>query len=91
MKAKSIKEIERDLDSIPDAETIEVNLKQLLLVYKGIEDWRRFFHTSMHYPTIQDVEKYVGNRKRGMYAAMNHIYMNTFDQLLPSDIEDRLE
>lgn len=91
MKAKSIREIEKDLDSISEAETIEVNLKQLLLVYKGIEDWRSFFHNPMHYPTIQDIEKYLGNRNRGMYATMNHIYMETFDQLLPEGIEDRLE
>ncbi|WP_254411201.1 hypothetical protein [Dyadobacter diqingensis] len=91
MKAKSIKEIEQDLNSISDTETIEVNLKQLLLVYKGIEDWRRFFHNPMHYPSIKEVEKYLGNRKTGMYAVMNHIYIKTFDGLLPDDIEERLE
>jgi hypothetical protein len=91
MKAKSIREIEKDLDSISETETIEVNLKQLLLVYKGIEDWRRFFHNPMYYPTIEDIEKYLGNRKRGMYAVMDHIYMKTFEQLLPDNIEDRLE
>ena len=91
MKAKSINEILKELDSISETEIIEVNLKQLLLVYKGIEDWRQFFHNSMHYPTIEDLTKYVGNRKGGMYAAMNHIYIKTFDELLPNDIEDRLE
>ena len=90
MKAKSIEEIEKDLNSISETETIEVNLKQLLLVYKGIEDWRHLFHNPVHYSTIQDIEKYLGNRKLGMYATMNHIYMETFDQLLPDGIDDRL-
>ncbi|MDR6803128.1 hypothetical protein J2Y45_000398 [Dyadobacter sp. BE34] len=91
MKAKSVKEIEKLLSPISDAETIEVNLKQLLLVYRAIEDWRGFFHNPMHYPTVEDVSKYLGNRRSGMYAVMDHIYMKTFEQLLPSDIEDRLE
>ena len=91
MRAKSINEIIQELDSISDSETVEVNLKQILLVYKGIEDWRHFFHNSMHYPTIKDVTRYVGNKKSGMYAAMNHIYMETFDQLLPNNIEGRLD
>lgn len=91
MKAKSINDIIKELDAISDTEMIEVNFKQLLLVYKGIEDWRHFFHNSMHYPTIEDLEKYVGNKKHGMYAAMNHIYMKTLKGLLPRNIEGRLE
>ncbi|MCE6987856.1 hypothetical protein [Dyadobacter sp. CY323] len=91
MRAKLVREIEIELDLISETETIEVNLKQLLLVYKAVEDWRSFFHNSMHYSTIDDLTNYVGNRKEGMYATMNHIYMETFGQLLPGDIEDRLE
>lgn len=91
MKAKSVKEIEKLLSPISDTETIEVNLKQLLLVYRAIEDWRGFFHNPMHYPTVEDVSKYLGNKRSGMYAVMDHIYMKTFEQLLPGDIEDRLE
>lgn len=72
MKAKSVKEIEKMLGPISDMETIEVNLKQLLLVYWAIEDWRGFFHNPMHYPTVEDVSKYLGNKRSGMYAVMNH-------------------
>jgi hypothetical protein len=91
MKAKSIKNIERELNAIDPKEMIEVNLKQLLTIYKAVEDWRKFFHNSTHYPTVDDVNRYVGNRKHGMYAAMNHIYIKTFEIMLPPGIDDRLE
>lgn len=56
------------LGPIPDTERIEVNLKQLLLVCRAIGDWRGFFHNPTHYPAVEDVAKYVGNKRSGMYA-----------------------
>lgn len=88
---KSIQAIEDQLKSISETETIEVNLKQLLFIYKAIEDWRGYFHNENHYPTIEEVKKFVGNKNKGMYSVLNHIYMDIFGEILPKDVEDRLE
>lgn len=90
-KAKSVEEILKELNSISDNETVEVNLKELLVIYKAIEDWRTFIHNSQHYPTIEVMLKYIGNRDKGMYSTMNQIYIKIFSSLLPNDIYDRLE
>lgn len=84
-------QVEFGLDSVDGSLTVEVNLRQLLLVYKTIQELRRFFHNRDHYPTIEDVHMYVGTRKSGMYSILDRIYSDGFKTMLPKEVIDLAE
>jgi hypothetical protein len=76
------------LDSIDDEKMVEVPLKDLMLLYKAIGEQRRFFHQPLHYPKLEDVEKFLGDREKGMYSIINNIYCDVFDRILPVEVMD---
>lgn len=84
----SVRQIEEKLASISEDDTIEIGLKQLLFVYKAIEEWRDYFHNDAHYPTLEEVKKYVGTKDQGMYSVLDHIYLKIFDNVFSKDMED---
>lgn len=89
-KSKEINEqIEFGLDSIDSKETIEIKLKDFMLIYKTFEEFNRFFHQPMHYPTIEDIEIYLGDRDYGAYSIIHKIYYEVLSQYLPKEIEDK--
>lgn len=91
-KAKEINEqIEFGLENIDDERKIEIKLKDFMYLYKTIEEFRRFFHQPMHYPTIEDVNIYLGNKNYGAFSIINKIYCKTLDQYLPKDIENLMD
>ena len=84
-------QIEFGLDAIDENLTVEVNLKKMLLVYRTIQELRRFFHNPDHFPTLDDVHVYLGNSSKGMYAVLNRIYCKEFVAMLPSAIAELAE
>jgi hypothetical protein len=84
----SVEQIQEKLASIPEDETIEISLKQLLFIYKAIEEWRDYFHNDAHYPTLEEVKKYIGTKDQGMYAVLDYIYLKIFDNVFSEDMED---
>lgn len=87
---ESVKKIQDQVESFSKEETIEVNLQQLLFIYKAIEEWRTYFHNPEHYPSLDEVKKFIGNHNEGMYSVLSHIYINVFGNMIPKDVEDRL-
>lgn len=79
------------LDTIDPEATIEVKLKDLLYIYKTIEELNRFLHQPMHYKTIETVHQYMGNRDQGAFSLIHNIYYNIFDRMLPQSVKDFVE
>lgn len=79
-------QVQFGLDSIDESLTVEVNLRQMLLVYKTIQELRRFFHNQDHYQTIEDVHTYMGTQRSGMYSVLNRIYCKEFETMLPKEV-----
>ena len=45
-----------------DADTkVQVNLRDLVFVSKTLQEFVQFFHNEDHYPTIDDLHKYLGS------------------------------
>jgi len=42
----------------------------------------------MHYPIIEDIELFLGNRDAGAYSKISAVYYNVLPQYLPKAIED---
>jgi len=89
-KSKEINEqIEFGLDSIDSEKIIEIKLKDFMLIYKTFEEFNRFFHQPMHYPTIEDIEIYLGNKDSGAFSVISKIYYKILPQYLPKEINDK--
>jgi hypothetical protein len=91
-KSKEINEqIEFGLENINDERKIEMKLKDFMYLYKTFEEFNRFFHQPMHYPTIEDVNIYLGNKNYGASSIISKTYYKTLDQYLPKDIEKLID
>lgn len=55
------------LDRIDASRTVEVSLRDLVFVYKTIGELRRFFHQPLHYPSMIQIERFLGNKDHGAY------------------------
>jgi hypothetical protein len=90
IKSKDINEqIEFGLDSIDSEETIEIKLKDFMLIYKTFEEFNRFFHQRQHYQTIEDIETYLGNIDFGAFSIISNIYYKVLPKYLPKKIEEK--
>jgi hypothetical protein len=89
-KSKDINEqIEFGLNSIDSEKMIEIKLKDFMLIYKTFEEFNRFFRQQMHYPTIEDIEIYLGNKDTGAFSIISEIYYKVLPQYLPKEIDDK--
>jgi len=89
-KSKDINEqIEFGLDSIDPDQTVEIRLRDFMMIYKTFEEFNRFFHQPLNYPSIEDIEVYLGNKDFGAYSVISKIYYQILPQYLPKEIEER--
>lgn len=79
------------LESINEKEMIEISLKDFILTYRTIEEIRRFFHNDSHYPNIETINEYIGDKDSGMNNIINDIYLNVLDKSINPKIEKILE
>lgn len=83
--------VDYGLDTIDPKAKIEVNLKDLLYIYKSIEELNRFFHQPMHYETLEMMQKYLGDHNQGAYSLITNIYYKIFDRMLPPPVKEIVE
>ena len=89
-KSKQINEqIEFGLDSINPEATIAIKLKDFMMIYKTFEEFNRFFHQNLHYPTLEDIEIYLGNKDAGAYSIISQIYYKLLPKYIPKEIEEK--
>ena len=87
-ESKKINEqIQFGLDTIDSELTVEIKLKDFMLIYKTFEELNRFFHQPLHYPTIDVLQTFLGNKEIGAYSIISNIYYKVLPQYLPSEIE----
>lgn len=72
----------------PD-ETVVVNLRDLMKVKATLAELVQFFHQPMHYSTIEDVHKYMGNTdSNGAFALLGDANYDIMRRMLPKKIDD---
>lgn len=79
------------INTIDEESNITISLKDFILIYRTIEELRRFFHNRNHYPNLNVVHKFIGNNESGMGNIINRIYIDVLDKMLTEDIENILE
>jgi hypothetical protein len=92
MKYVTIKEqIEHGLNSIDKNRTIEISLKDLMLMFKTMEEFNRFFHQSSHYQDSVQIHDYMDSEKGGAYEMIHKLYYDVLWNYLPEDIQKQIE
>ncbi|MCB2376670.1 hypothetical protein LGH70_03715 [Hymenobacter sp. BT635] len=78
------------LDKINKDRKVEISLHDLVFVVKTIEELNRFFHQPMHYPSLDDVVKYMGNVNTGAYSLIYRMQYKMLWDYLPEDIKNQM-
>ena len=92
METADIKEIlMHGLDSVSSTQKVEISLRDFVLLFKTVEELRRFFHNPEHLNDVITVEQYVGNKENGIYSLLNEIYQDKLGKLVTPEVEALLE
>lgn len=83
--------VEYEIDKISDDEEVIVKMKDLVYIYKSIIEFRRFFHNPMHIQEKKDLEKFIGNKKKGAFYLTDIIYTKIFDRIFNEDKRYEIE
>ena len=86
-------QVEYGLEKIDPNRTIEVSLKDFLYMHNTIAELIRFFHQPMHYETLEDVEKFLGNKNKGAFHLLSEIHYEKFQyrDIFPEDIKEMID
>lgn len=82
-------QIEFGLDSVDADRTVEVPLRDLLYIRQTLGEYIRFFHNPSHYPSLEEVKKFLGNRDAGALKPLFDCYYNKWRDAIPEDIHDQ--
>jgi hypothetical protein len=89
----SIREIvEFGLNAIPEDQTVEVPLRDLLYVNQVLGELNRFFHQPLHYSSLEAVVQFLGSvGSGGGYEVLHTAYYAKVRGMLPANVERMLE
>lgn len=73
------------------SQKIQVDIDEVMKLYILMEDLVAFFHQPMHYETIEDLHKFLGNRDEGAIKEMAEAYYDVIWNWLPEDKRKEIE
>ncbi len=79
------------LNSIDPDRKIEVSARDLMFVFKSLQEFVSFFHQPMHYPTLEHVEKFLGDQESGAFHLLHECVYEKLRDIWPSDIAGQLQ
>jgi hypothetical protein len=79
------------LENIDTNENVSVPLRDLVFLYKTIEELVRFFHNPMHYPSLEEVKQYFGDKDEGMFSVLCKIRNETIYKMLPEKVHKMID
>ena len=89
----SIREIvEFGLDTIPESETVEVSVRDLVFLHQVLGELNRFFHQPDHYKSVDDVIAFLGARgDGGAFEVVHEAYYTKLRSMMPLLMEKKIE
>jgi hypothetical protein len=80
--------VEFGLEGVPEEQTVEVSLRDLLYVHQTLAEFNRFFHQPDHFQTTQAVNAFLGSRgSGGGYEALHQAYYSKLRSMLPTQVQ----
>jgi hypothetical protein len=81
--------VEFGLRTIPEGKRVSVSLRDLMYVHQVLAEYMQFFHQPLHYPTKEDVERFLGNASSGGgFQVLHTALYRKMRGMLPKEIED---
>lgn len=69
--------------------TVEVRLRDLVFISQTLQEFVQFFHNRDHYPTIDEVHEYLGNRENNRaYHLLSVANYDVMKRMLPKMVYD---
>jgi hypothetical protein len=86
-------QVEYGLEKISPNRKIEISLKDFIYLHNTIAEFIRFFHNPMHYETLEEVEKFLGNEDKGGFHLLSEIHYKRFNyrDVFPNDIIEMID
>lgn len=87
-------QIEYGLEKIDENRKIELSLKDFLYLHNLLAELVRFFHQPMHYETLEDVNKFLGDYKNeGAFQLLSDTLHKKFQyrDIFPKDIVEMID
>ena len=79
-------QVEYGLDSVPEERTVEMSMRDLLFVSQTLGLFVNFFHQEQHYPNVEAVRRFLGNREAGAFHVLSESYYKRLRDVWPEDI-----
>lgn len=68
---------------------IEVKLRDLVFVARTLQEFVQYFHNQDHYPAIEDLHEYLGDRKNGRaFHLLSIANYQVIERMLPKMLDD---
>ena len=81
--------VEYGLDKIDVNETVKVNLKDLMYVYRTLQEYMRFFHQPAHYPELSDIKEFLGTADNPAgFHILNEAVYEKMREMFPERINE---
>lgn len=91
-KYTSVEEqVEFGLDAVDGERLVEVPLRDLLYVYETLGEFVRYFHQPAHYPSLEAVQKFIGNKNEGAAHLLWECYYRKLYDVWPEDIRQQIQ
>ena len=87
-------QVEYGLEKVDPNRKIEVSLKDFLYLQNVLGEFIRFFHQPMHYETLEDVNKFLGDYKNeGAFHLLSDVFYTKFQyrDVFPKDIVEMID
>ena len=81
------KNVEFGLDSIDPARKVEMSLRDALYAFKVLGEFISFFHEPNNWKSIEDVERFIGNKDEGALHALWEAHYGRLRDIWPADIQ----
>ena len=78
------------LEAVPTDRDVTVPLRDLLYVYQVMGELTRYFHQPMHFPTLEAVQDFLGDKEQGGLHLIADCYYHRLSDMLPPTSRLRL-
>jgi hypothetical protein len=84
-------QVEFAVAKISDDEMIQVRARDLMFVYQTLRELQRFFHQPLHWPTLQSVQTFIGDKDKGALHLLSQCYHQKLRDVWTPKIVAQLE
>ncbi len=81
-------QVDYGLDAIDVDRIVEIPLRDLLFIHQTLGEFIAFFHQPMHFPTLEDVQRFLGNKDNGALHLLWECYYGRLNGVWPDDIRE---